>query len=376
MSARISQKAYMIISNQLPKNRTSKTISDFLSLLRLGINHSVSSSLVDVDWKSLQNLANEQGLSAVVLDGIEKLPEQQRPYKVFLLEWIGETLQGYEYRYEQYKQAIADLASFYDSHNLKMMILKGYACSLDWPKPEHRPCGDIDIWLFGKQKEADELVVKEKGVEIDYGHNVHTVFNWGDFMVENHYEFFDQRRYRSLAKLEQELESMADESSSIEVQGAKVYVPSANLHALFLIIHALNHFASIGISLRQVLDWAFFVEKYTKEIDWKWLNKLMEDYHLKDFIGCLNAICVEDLDFDASIFHGNQFTPALKERVLQEILHPEYGNDLPKHLIPRLFFKFRRWRRSAWKRELCYSESKWMSFCNGIWRHLMKPETI
>lgn len=376
MSARISQKAYMSISKQLPENSTSKTISDFLSLLRLGTNHSVSSYLADVDWEALKNLAEEQGLSAVVLDGVEKLPEQQRPPKVFLLGWIGEMLQGYEHRYDLYCKTISELSGFYSSHGYKMMILKGYACSLDWPKPEHRPCGDIDIWLFCKQREADELVEKEKGVMIDYGKYVHTVFNWGDIVVENHYEFFDTKRYRSLAKLEHVLEELANDSNSVEIHGAKVYVPSANLHSLFLIIHALNHFVSIGISLRQVLDWAFFVEKHTKDIDWEWLNKLVEEYHMKDFIGCLNAICIEELGFDATIFNGVQFNPMLKDRVLREILYPEYGNNLPKCLIPRLMFKLKRWRGSAWKHELCYDESRWASFRNGIWRHLMKPQTI
>lgn len=37
-----------------------------------------------------------------------------------------------------------------------MMVLKGYGLSLNYLKPSHRPCGDIDIWLFGKQKEADD----------------------------------------------------------------------------------------------------------------------------------------------------------------------------------------------------------------------------
>lgn len=129
-----------------------------------------------------------------MLDGIEKLPDQQRPPKVFLLEWIGETLQGYEYRYELYLRTIAELAGFYNNHGYKMMVLKGYACSLDWPTPEHRPCGDIDIWLFGKQKEADAILEKEKGVEIDSSrHHHHTVFYWCDFMVENHYHFFDHK---------------------------------------------------------------------------------------------------------------------------------------------------------------------------------------
>ena len=68
------------------------------------------------------------------------------------LEWIGEVLQNYEQRYSAYENAIGSLADFYNQHGFKMMVLKGYACSLDWPKPEHRPCGDIDIWQFGQQK--------------------------------------------------------------------------------------------------------------------------------------------------------------------------------------------------------------------------------
>lgn len=99
------------------------------------------------------------------------------------MEWIGETLQGYEYRYELYQRAIAELAEFYNSHGFKMMVLKGYACSLDWPKPEHRPCGDIDIWLFGQQREADAALVswfkvQDPSFKIDSSHHHHTVFDW------------------------------------------------------------------------------------------------------------------------------------------------------------------------------------------------------
>lgn len=148
----------------------------FLTLVRLGIGHQAEVLSQAIDWQNQKELADEQGLSAVVLDGIERLPDQQRPPKVFLLEWKGETLQGYEYRYDQYCKAIAELAEFYNSHGFKMMVLKGYACSIDWPKPEHRPCGDIDIWLYGQQMEADAALMKEKGVEIDSSHHHHTVF--------------------------------------------------------------------------------------------------------------------------------------------------------------------------------------------------------
>ena len=108
-----------------------KTIQDtFLWLVRIGIRGESAGILPtitessSVDWVAIQDLATQHGLSAVVLDGIENLPDQQKPPKLFLLEWIGETLQGYEYRYELYQRAIAELAAFYNSHGFKMMVLE------------------------------------------------------------------------------------------------------------------------------------------------------------------------------------------------------------------------------------------------------------
>lgn len=185
----------------------------FISLVKLGIGHDLDALFQNVNWVELKELAEKQGLSAVVLDGIEKLPEQYRPPKVFLLEWIGETLQGYEYRYELDSRTIAEMAGFYNSHGYKMMVLKGYACSLDWPKPEHRPCGDIDIWLFGKYKEADATLSKEKGVEIDASHHHHTVFYWRDFMVENHYDFMNVHHHKSNREMENIFKELASDDS-------------------------------------------------------------------------------------------------------------------------------------------------------------------
>lgn len=99
-----------------------------MSLIRLGIGHNVTDALIVSNWSALQALAKRQGLAAVLLDGIDRLSETERPSKSLLLQWIGDTLQSYEYRYELYRRAIAEMAGFFNEHSLKMMILKGYAC--------------------------------------------------------------------------------------------------------------------------------------------------------------------------------------------------------------------------------------------------------
>jgi hypothetical protein len=80
--------------------------------------------------------------------------------------------------------------------------------------------------------------------------------------------------------------------------------------------------------------------------------------------------------FESSLFSSVQFEPELKSRVLQEILSPEFGGKLPKKLLPRLVFKFQRWKGNAWKHELCYKESMWSAFWSGVWNHLLKPRSI
>ena len=349
----------------------------FLQLVRLGIGHSANFQPTTVNWVEIKTLAENHGLSAVVLDGIEKLPVTSRPSQEFLLEWIGEVLQGYEYPYEQYRKAISELAGFYNQHGYKMMVLKGYACSLDWPKPDHRPCGDIDIWLFGQQKSADAILTREKNIKVDTGEHHHTTFYWGDFMVENHYDFINIHRHYSHQGLEKIFKELGqDDSHFVELKCAsagsatKVYLPSPNLHALFLVRHALNHFTSIGINLRQVLDWAFFAEKHTNEIDWQWLTGELEMYNMMDFYNCLNAICVENLGFETCIFHGVQFNPDLKEKVLADILAPEYE---AKSGIKNML---KRWKANRWKHKLCYKENSWTAFGYGVWGHLLKPASI
>ena len=348
-----------------------------LSLVRLGIGHHVGVLPNRVDWNAIEALAAEQGLSAVVVDGVDKIPLELRPPKPILLQWIGETLQGYEYRYELYLRTIAEMASFYNEHGFKMMVLKGYACCLDWPKPEHRPVGDIDIWQFGMQKEADAVLAKEKGIKIDFSHHHHTIFDWRDFMVENHYDFVNVYAHKSSRELEKVFKELGkDDSHFVELYGEKIYLPSPNLHALFLIRHMVSHFAAANISLRQVLDWAFFVEKHTKDIDWRWLIDLLEKYHMKDFYNCLNAICVEDLGFPINIFQSVQFDPRLKDQVLQDILAPEFTAEEPKGFIRKYCYKFKRWQGNAWKQEMCYGESRWSMFWDGVWGHLWKPKSL
>lgn len=387
--------------------------STFLQLVRLGIgtwaDNDSRLSVPDSDsdeWEKLKALADKQGLTAVVMDGLisahdNGLIDMSAAPPMLWLEWLGDVLLGYEKDFQQYEHAIGSLAGFYNQHGFKMMVLKGYACALDWPKPNHRPCGDIDIWMFGQQKEADEALASSfrnhnPSFQIDNSHHHHTAFLWKDFAVENHYDFFNVYARESNKEMEVIFKELGNESNlqpetcnlqpetslqgtriaSVEVNGERVYLPSPDLHALFLIRHMLAHFVGSKINLRQVLDWAFFAKKHAQEIDRQWLVGVLERFHMKDFFDCINVICVDDLGFDKEIFPYVELIPTVKERVLNDILSPEFSTPAPKNLLPRLVFRYKRWQSNEWKQRLCFSESRWKLFWMGLWAKVLKPASL
>lgn len=355
-----------------------------LQLVRLGIGTSKDAKISkDTDWESVKVLANQQGLLAVVFDGIKRLAKNAEILPLTTkLRWIGEVMLGYEQVYVQYTKAIADLGAFYNAHGFRMMVLKGYACALNWPKPEHRPCGDIDIWLFGQQEAADKEMVssfkiQDPSFKIDHSHHHHTVFNWQGFMVENHYDFIEIHHHSSSFGFEKILKEQGkNDCHYVNLLSEKIYLPSPNLHALFLLRHLMEHFASTNINLRQLLDWAFFVEKNGNDVDWTWLENVLAQYGMKELYQIFNSICIQDLGFNSNLFPVSQPNTSLKQKVLNEIFSAEFKEIQPAKLIPRVCFKYRRWVANGWKQKLCYKGSRFSFFLNATWNHILKPKSI
>lgn len=348
----------------------------FLQLIRLGIGTCKGAKISnDINWAQLKALADAQGLSAIILDALNMdnsiLTDGMSLEMKF--EWIGDVVQDYEGRYLLYKKAIGSLASFYNQHGIKMMVLKGYACGLNWLKPEHRPYGDIDIWLFGQQEEADKIL-REKGIEIDNSHHHHSVFEWQGFTVENHYDFINTHAHRSSRLFEKRLKELANrDCGEKDICGATVYLPGVDFNFLFLLRHMANHFVGKEMTLRQLLDWALFIEYNHEEIDWKEGLAFLEAYGLLRYFNLMVLISVERLGFNRDIFHCELKEDELKERVFNDIIAPEYDTPFGKGALRIMAGKTHRWWSNKWKRRLCYPDSLLSSFIYGVWAKIQKP---
>lgn len=350
------------------------TQSLVLSLIRKAVDSTAyigEPLLVNANWSEVISICAAQGVLGLCFETIESLKEECRPPKSILMRWIGGVV-NLENSYKSYRSVLIHLADLYGAEDIKMLLLKGYGLSLYWPRPEHRPCGDIDCYNFGKHKLADDLIRAQYGIQIDSSHHKHSVFTFEGVMVENHYEFLNSIAHRSTAEIEKILEAEIQTGCSEDKAIKNLYYPSTRFNSLYLLRHSAEHFASVDINLRQVLDWGFFVK--SNKIDWDWLLKQLDTVGMKTYFAVLNAICTNYLGFQSSLFPNIEVDKALVKRSIHDILQPEVKMERNRNYVKEVIFRFRRWYANRWKHDMVYKENALQSFITQMWGHILKPK--
>lgn len=279
----------------------------FLILVRLGLGLNTANLDVfnhQINWRAMQTLADKQGLSAIVLDGIERLPAEMRPSKVELLQWIGETLQS-ESAYAIQWKAACEMSLIFDRNNIRTFILKGFVVSECYPKPEHRVSADLDCFLLNENhndnlgcakaqnstlqghSDAWELgnqLMEKAGFVVDRSFYKNSTVKLPGLTVENHNFMTAVRGSRRLKNLERLLQSWIYGDTELRrFDGTCMYRPPVMVSAMFLIEHAYAHFLHEGLTWRMILDWMMFSRKHRRQIDWTMLNALIDEYGFRKF---------------------------------------------------------------------------------------------
>ena len=256
--------------------------------MRLGLGQSANIVFSDEDWPAILSLAMEQGLCAIVLDGIEKLPASARPPQEFLLEWIGIVMQD-EARYAAQQKAAKQMADLFGKNYIRTYVLKGDIVAECYPKPEHRVSSDMDCFLLPMDGNFDAWglgndLVKSTGNEVGIGFYKNSTFHLPELTVENHRYMTPFRGNKRLKNLERLLQSLLkDDKGEDRFKSTGLYRPPVMMTALFLIEHAYSHFLHEGLTWRHVLDWMMFSRKHEKEIDCKQLEAWIDEFGFRKF---------------------------------------------------------------------------------------------
>ena len=167
---------------------------------------------------------------------------------------------------------------------------------------------------------------------MERGEHHHTKFSWKGYSVENHYDFVNRYASREAAQLDDELKRMTSEYSSLNkkscVRGVECacVLPSADLHACFLLRHEASHFSATSLDLRQLLDWGLFFRAHHTHVDRTLLANFARRFGMEQFLLILNAACVKVLGLSEKIFYTG--VTALLQRFIADMLKPEFDEGM------------------------------------------------
>ena len=232
----------------------------FFELLQVALGNRERLSRVPTveEWEEIYEESERQAVTGVLLIGIDKLPLEQRPPKMMLLQWIGEG-QMIEQRNKEMDEHCLKLIKTLDDHGLRGSILKGQGVALLYDD-EMRPLrqsGDIDVYvdcgLKGALAFAKSLGLEK--VRWDYKH-LHLNI-WDDIAIEMHYRvevllnlWKNRKLQKWFAAHEEQLYNHTDCTDTTDL-----ITPTAEFNVFYILLHIYRHFLYKGVGLRQIVDY-------------------------------------------------------------------------------------------------------------------------
>ncbi len=239
------------------------TYEVMLSLVRAAVlgKKATLPERLTVDWDELFEISADHGTLAWVWDAVCSLPMKQLLTRPQAINW-GLSAQEIWDTYQKQHQVLLQMIKVCQENYIQLLLLKGIGLSQVYPKPESRPCGDIDIYLFDDYEMGNKLL----GGETVRKTGLHSGFNIKGVHIENHQLLIFPNTKTKKAVGQYVLNHFDDVILSKE--GYYILSPLPNL--AYLLMHTLNHFNYIDgskvISIRNIIDLAVFIYKNQSEL--------------------------------------------------------------------------------------------------------------
>ena len=280
-----------------------QTDSQFFALLRPGLWNEVpgrDAFAGGVDWEALYRLSYAQTVVPLVTDGINRLPQEflpnDRPERLdpFLADMMSTAK-----RNRVLDNFIPKL--FHALDGIPVVLVKGQSLAQDYPDPERRQPGDIDLLLLPSSYAAAKAILLPQATKVleEDADTWHQGMRFNSVEVEIHGSISTLMSRKLDRKLAALLEEQFREGNfpTVSIGGAGIPVPEAGFNAVYIFVHFLQHYWSGGVGLRQLIDWMTFVSVHKREIHPVILEKRLEDLGLlhvwkvftgfaQEYLGC------------------------------------------------------------------------------------------
>ncbi|MGL5919034.1 MAG: nucleotidyltransferase family protein [Bacteroidales bacterium] len=274
----------------------------FMELLRAGLWGSTPSvslfPLEDQIWRRILNMSRKQTVSAIICDGIFRLPETLHPSFDILVLWLAE-VERTERHNTQMNQVLADCHSLFKKAGIPLMLIKGQGVAAFYKNPGHRFCGDID-WYCKSASDMFEIENKTNiRVTNQTRHSLYYLRN--GVCIEHHSKLLDIHNPFIRKYIHKLVEREMDKSMTLTILNERIDLPSPLLSIMLVNLHILKHMLSFGIGLRQLCDSACLLSGLNEHIDASELKSIYMKIGIYEWIQVLHEVLVSELGLDENM---------------------------------------------------------------------------
>lgn len=237
-------------------------------------------TMPDADWDMVEKYAQDQGVLWIAYLGAKALEQANYSLKLIpkeqLKNWRSALCTGAFYN-DQINGVQMQLIQWLAENKVRAAILKGTSCSRYYPFPEVRPLGDIDVLVDREYVATIGEHLESLGyTKSKQEHEFHISYYGKIATVEIHYAGTSIPNSTGGRVVAEEMARFLDDTHMASIGEMTFPVLSDAHQALMLLLHMERHMVDSGIGLRQLCDWAVFVNG-TAGVTWK-----------KDILGLLN----------------------------------------------------------------------------------------
>lgn len=295
------------------------TLEAFFALVRAGLfpvrgdgfmvhgqdkrqSRAIESLFRDVDWNEVYQMAQEQSVQGIVLQGIERFKNHNVDLRsattgdacqsknlnfdipqILLLQWIGE-VQVIEQQNKEMNAFVADLIEKLRQNDIYVLLVKGQGIAQCYEKPLWRCSGDVDLFLDDVNYEKAKILLMPLASEVETESvgSKHLGMTINDWIVELHGSLrvgLPNKINRVLDYIKTETFNRGNVRSWMNGQ-TEVFLLGKENDIVYVFVHFFNHFYKEGVGLRQLCDWCRLMWTYRDEIDVKKIEGCIQEMGL------------------------------------------------------------------------------------------------
>lgn len=242
------------------------------------------------ELKNIFARADKHQVLAVLSRQMEELPDVDKTF--WQTKMRRAVLQSYHLLF-----TAKYVVNLLEENGIRCVLLKGATVANNYPIPELRKSGDVDILLLdSRQNKQVENLLKTRGFQKSgeqHGSH-HTVwFSPEKIEVEIHTrltEVFNNEAANK--KMEEQFKKIPEHITRKELMGISFPVLKDGFQAYHLLLHMLVHYMHSGFGLRLLCDWVAFWTQNVEKEEKKIYQSLVEETGLQGFSDRITSVCV------------------------------------------------------------------------------------